>query len=193
MQCGCPFSLQHWPKTQHLASYFRQEEEHWQSLVEFSFPAAYWKCVKCCFSERRCILQGLVCARGSKRFARSALPQNDSPVLFSRLQTRCLLSLPSCFSSFLCLSVTGTQTQKTEKLFSARNLGRRLSRCSSAPVFQLEAAVTALSHKVRLFPTTTLKKKTFNPVELVMLSHLSWKWPRSIFYNCTMAKWLCIG
>lgn len=106
MQRGCSFSLQHRAKTQHVISYLRQEEEDWHGLVEFSFPDAYWKHAKCCFSEHCCTLQNLVCICGSEDFACSTLPQNDSPAL-------ALTAISFiCFSFSLC----HTNLQIREKL-----------------------------------------------------------------------------
>lgn len=183
MRCGCSFFLQHWAKTQHLIGYLRQEEEDWHGLVEFSFPGAYWKHARCCFSEHCRTLRNFVCICGSKDFARSTLPQNDSPAL----------ALTAV--SFICFSfsLSVVQTCKSE-----RNCPKPawvpFQMQQRAPVFQLEAAaVAALSHhKVWVFPTTILKKTVQFRQTCNAFMEMTKKHFLQLYNNYTMAKGFCI-
>lgn len=151
MRCGCSFSLQHWAKTEHLVSYFRQQEEDWHSLVEFSFPAAYWKCAKCCFSECCCILQDFALMDPN---AWHAVP---CPKMISLRSSRGYR--PAACSHrhlvsplfFFSLSQANKLQNKRETLLCQKPGWMPFPMQQHVPVFQLEAAVvTALSHLIKI-------------------------------------------
>lgn len=131
------------------------------------------------------------CTAGSKPFACGALHQNDSPALKA---TGLLFALTAI--SFLHFSLPychrHTNLQNKRGMFLCQKPERTpFLRQQCVPVFQLEAAaVTAL-----FLPSLTISsshlKNPFLSCWTLMRSHLSQKWPRSVFYKSLMAN--CIG
>lgn len=182
--CSCPFSLQCRAQTRQLISYFRQEEEDWHSLVDFSFL----------------LLSGNMWNAGSLNVAAHCQPlcrQCLAPELFPCALLKAvdlLLALTAVLFLRFSLALCHRHTQNCkirENPHLCQNPGwMPLLMQQRVPVFQLEAAVvTALSHHKAWLSYNHLKRTS----QRCELSGLSRNWPRSIFYNYTRAKWFCTG